>query len=50
MFDNLHLFLKSNKEFDVAYIYITVSRGYLAKITDITDITVKTYYTKAHSL
>lgn len=47
MFDNLHLFLKSNKEFDVAYINITVSRGYLAKIT---DITAKTYYTKAHSL
>lgn len=28
MFDNLHLFLKSNKEFDVAYINITGSRGY----------------------
>lgn len=49
MFDNLHLFLKSNKEFDVAYINITVSRDYLAKIT-VSDITVKTYYTKAHSL
>lgn len=44
MFDNLHLFLKSNKEFDVAYINI---KGFLAKIT---DISVKTYYTKAHSL
>lgn len=47
MFDNLYLFFKLNKEFDVVYINIIVSRGYLVKII---DIIVKIYYIKVYLL
>lgn len=44
MFDNLYLFFKLNKEFDVVYINI---KGYLVKII---DIIVKIYYIKVYLL
>lgn len=47
MFDNLYLFFKLNKEFDVVYINIIVSRGYLVNII---DIIVKIYYIKVYLL
>lgn len=44
MFDNLYLFFKLNKEFDVVYINIIVSRDYLVKIIDIiVKIYIKVY-------
>lgn len=47
MFDNLYLFFKLNKEFDVVYINIIVSKGYLVKLI---DILVKIYYIKVYLL